>query len=202
MGGEALRWESLESVLGVPDVVVTSMGSTGPVLTREMLERAIEARSGRPVFVVDLGVPRNVDSRAAELYNLYLYDIDDLGEIVEQNRKAREAEVPRAEAIIAEHIAKFESWRAVLEAGSIVDDLRDRFHQHREILLRERLGEMPDLPLEERERITRITEELIDRVLDQPAERLRTGRGMRGRLGAIEALRHLFGLDGPSEDKE
>jgi glutamyl-tRNA reductase len=202
MGGEALRWESLESVLGVPDVVVTSMGSTGPVLTREMLERAIEARSGRPVFVVDLGVPRNVDSRAADLYNLYLYDIDDLGEIVEQNRKAREAEVPRAEAIIAEHIAKFESWRAVLEAGSIVDDLRDRFHQHREILLRERLGEMPDLPLEERERITRITEELIDRVLDQPAERLRAGRGMRGRLGAIEALRHLFGLDGTSEDRE
>jgi glutamyl-tRNA reductase len=202
MGGEALRWESLESVLGVPDVVVTSMGSTGPVLTREMLERAIEARSGRPVFVVDLGVPRNVESAAAELYNLYLYDIDDLGEIVEQNRKAREAEVPRVEAIIAEHIAKFESWRAALEAGSIVDDLRDRFHEHREILLRERLGAMPDLPLEERERITRITEELIDRVLDQPAERLRAGRGMRGRLGAIEALRHLFGLDGKSEDQE
>jgi glutamyl-tRNA reductase len=202
MGGEALRWESLESVLGVPDVVVTSMGSTGPVLTREMLERAIEARSGRPVFVVDLGVPRNVDSRAAELYNLYLYDIDDLGDVVEQNRKAREAEVPHAEAIIAEHIAKFESWRAALEAGSIVDDLRDRFHEHREILLRERLGEMPDLPPEERERIMRITKELIDRVLDQPAERLRTGRGMRGRLGAIEALRHLFGLDGTSEDKE
>jgi glutamyl-tRNA reductase len=167
-----------------------------------MLERAIEARSGRPVFVVDLGVPRNVDSRAAELYNLYLYDIDDLGDVVEQNRKAREAEVPHAEAIIAEHIAKFESWRAALEAGSIVDDLRDRFHEHREILLRERLGEMPDLPPEERERIMRITKELIDRVLDQPAERLRTGRGMRGRLGAIEALRHLFGLDGTSEDKE
>ena len=89
-----------------------------------MLERAIAARGGRPVFVVDLGVPRNVESAAAGLYNLYLYNIDDLGEIVEQNKKAREAEIPRAEAIIAEHIAKFESWRAALEAGSIVDDLR------------------------------------------------------------------------------
>jgi glutamyl-tRNA reductase len=195
MGGEALRWESLETVLGVPDIIVTSIGATGCVLTREMLERAIEARGGRPVFVVDLGVPRNVDSGGEVLYNLYLYDIDDLGEIVEQNKKAREAEVPRAEAIIAEHIARFESWRAALEAGSIVDDLRDRFHKHREILLRERLGEMQDLTPAERQRITRITEELIDRVLDQPAERLREGRGMRGRLGAIEALRHLFGLD-------
>ena len=91
------------------------------------------------MFVVDLGVPRNVASDAAGLYNLYLYNIDDLGEIVEQNKKAREAEVPRAEAIIAEQIAKFESWRAALEAGSIVDDLRDHFHTHREELLREQL---------------------------------------------------------------
>src|SRR6202040_4441130 len=109
-------------------------------------------------------VPRNVAPEASALYNLYLYNIDDLGEIVEQNRKAREAEVPRAEAIIAEHIAKFESWRAALEAGSIVDDLRDRFHEHREILLRERLAEIEDLSPAERQRITRITEELIDRV--------------------------------------
>jgi len=202
MGGEAVRWESLEMVLGVPDIIVTSIGATGCVLTREMLERAIAARGGRPVFLVDLGVPRNVDSGGAVLYNLYLYDIDDLGEIVEQNKKAREAEVPRAEAIIAEHIAKFESWRAALEAGSIVDDLRDRFHKHREILLRERLAEMQDLSSAERQRITRITEELIDRVLDQPAERLRQGRGMRGRLGAIEALRHLFGLDEKGGDPE
>ena len=69
------------------------------------------------MFVVDLGVPRNVDSDAADLYNLYLYNIDDLGEIVEQNKNAREAEIPRAEAIIDEHVAKFESWRAALEAS-------------------------------------------------------------------------------------
>jgi len=178
-----------------PDILVTSAGGTGPVLTRKMLERAIASRGGRPIFVVDLGVPRNVDAAAAGLYNLYLYNIDDLGEIVEQNKKAREAEVPRVEAIIAEHISKFEAWRAALEAGSIVDDLRGRFHQQRLLLLEERLKEMPDVSPEERYRIARITEELIERVLDEPAERLRSGRGMRGRLGAVEALRHIFGLD-------
>ena len=88
-----------------------------------------------------------------------------------------------------------ESWRAALEAGSIVDDLRGRFHQQRLLLLEERLKEMPDVSPEERHRIARITEELIERVLDEPAERLRSGRGMRGRLGAVEALRHIFGLD-------
>jgi len=194
MGGRAAPWESLEAEMNQPDIIVTSAGG-GPILTRKMLERSIAARGGRPVFVVDLGLPRNVDAAVAGLYNLYLYNIDDLGEIVEQNKKAREAEVPRAEAIIAEHIAKFESWRASLEAGSIVDDLRGRFHQQRLLLLEQKLKEMPDVSPEERRRIARITEELIERVLDEPAERLRSGRGMRGRLGAVEALRHIFGLD-------
>jgi glutamyl-tRNA reductase len=195
VGGEAVIWESLESELGKPDILVTSVGGAKPVLTRAMLERAIAARGGRPMFVVDLGVPRNVAAEATGLYNLYLYNIDDLGEIVEQNRKAREAEIPRAESIIAEQIAKFEAWRAALEAGSVVDDLRDRFHKHREALLLEKLSEMQDVSPQERERIAHITEELIERVLDQPAQRIRRGGNMRGRLGAIDAVRHLFGLD-------
>jgi glutamyl-tRNA reductase len=199
MGGEAVAWESLESVLGSPDIIVTSVGGVDPVLTREMLERALASRAGRPVFVVDLGVPRNVAPDAAGLYNLYLYNIDDLGEIVEQNKRAREAEIPRAEAIITEHLAKFEGWRAGVEASSIVDDIRGRFRKEREILLRERLAEMKDVSPEERQRLTSITEELIERVLDRPSQRLRAGAGMRGRLGAIEAIRHLFGLDEPAD---
>jgi glutamyl-tRNA reductase len=195
MGGEAVPWDSLEKVLSLPDIIVTSVGNAGHVLTREMLERALDARNGRPVFVIDLGVPRNVAAEAAGLYNLYLYNIDDLGEIVEQNKRAREAEIPRAEALIAEQVAKFETWRTALEAGSIVEDLRGRFRKHREVLLRERLAEMKNLTPEERQRLSTITEELIERVLDEPAERLRNAREMRGRLGAIEALRHLFGID-------
>jgi glutamyl-tRNA reductase len=200
MNAEAIDWGSLERVLSMPDIIVTSVSGTEAVLTRAMLERAIDERKGRPVFVVDLGVPRNVAPEAAGLYNLYLYNIDDLGQIVEQNKKAREAEIPRAEAIVSEQLAKFESWRAALEAGSIVDDLRKHFHTQREQLLREHLACGNDLSLEERERMARFSEDLINRVLDQPAERMRTGRGMRGRLGAVEALRHIFGLDEPRDE--
>jgi glutamyl-tRNA reductase len=199
MGGEAVHWDSLEKVLAAPDIIVTSVGNAGHVLTRDMVERSLQVRGGRPVFIVDLGVPRNVEAESAALYNLYLYNIDDLGEIVEQNKRAREAEVPRAEALVAEHVAKFETWRTALEAGSIVEDLRGRFRKHRELLLRERLAEMKDLSPEERQRLSSITEELIERVLDEPAERLRNAREMRGRLGAIEALRHLFGIDRDAE---
>jgi glutamyl-tRNA reductase len=199
MGGQAVTWDSLESVLAAPDIIVTSVGNVGSVLTREMLDRALAARGGRPIFVVDLGIPRNVAPDAAGLYNLYLYNIDDLGEIVEQNKRAREAEIPRAEAIIAEHVEKFEGWRAGMEAASVVDDLRGRFHEEREALLRQRLAEIKDASPEELERLAAITQELIDRLLDQPAERLRSGRGLRGRLSAIEAVRELFGLDAAAE---
>jgi len=199
MGGEAVGWESLEKALGAPDIIVTSISSTEPILTREMLERALDARSGRPVFVVDLGVPRNVAANAAGLYNLYLYDIDDLGEIVEQNKRAREAEIPRAEAIITEHISKFEAWRTGVEASSIVEDLRGRFREEREAFLRERLAGMKEISPEERARLETITQDLIEHLLNEPTRKLRNGASLRGRLGAIEAVRHLFGLDTRAE---
>ncbi|MGC1830445.1 MAG: glutamyl-tRNA reductase [Candidatus Acidiferrales bacterium] len=110
-GGEAATWESLETITPEADVIVASVGGAGVVLTRQALDSSIAARGGRPIFVVDLGVPRNVAPESAGLYNLYLYNVDDLGEIVQQNKKAREAEIPRAEAIIAAHVAKFEAWR-------------------------------------------------------------------------------------------
>ena len=161
-----------------------------------MLERAIAARGGRPVFVVDLGVPRNVAAESSGLYNLYLYNIDDLGEIVEQNKRAREAEIPRAEALITEHVAKFEAWRTALEAGSIVEDLRGRFRKHREVLLRERLrrneesfaGGAP-APFPHHRGTDRARPRRTRRT---PAQRPRNARPA---AGAIEALRHLFGID-------
>src|SRR3984957_927609 len=82
IGGEAIAWESLETVLGLPDILVTSVNSTRAVRARALLERAISAREGRPMFGGDLGVPRNITDDSAGLYNLYLYNIDDLGEIV------------------------------------------------------------------------------------------------------------------------
>ena len=195
VGGEAVAWDSLETELGLPDILVTSVTASGPILTRSILERALAARSGRSMFVVDLAVPRNVAEDAAGLYNLYLYNIDDLGEIVAQNKKARESEIPRVEAIIAEHIDKFEAWRGALEAGSIVSDLREQFHQQREILIREQLKDMDEVSAGERDRIAHITEKLIERLLEHPEQKLKHGRGMRGRLAGLEAMRHLFGLD-------
>lgn len=199
MGGESLDWSSLEPALESPDIIVTSVGGTEAVLSRQLLERVHAARGGRALFVVDLGVPRNVEAAAADLYNLYLYNIDDLGEIVEQNRKAREAEIPRAEALITEHIGKFENWCTSVEAISLTQRLRERLVKERGKLFDDRASEMAGLAPEERERILRLTDELIERVVQTPHEKLRRTRELRRRLAGIEALRDLFGLD--SEDQ-
>src|SRR6266849_4909897 len=102
-GGRVIEWGNWDAAFSSPDFVVSSVSSEEPVLTRQILEGAMAARSNRAFFVMDLGVPRNVDPAAANLYNLYVYNIDDLTEIVEQNRNARESEIPRAEIIVEEH---------------------------------------------------------------------------------------------------
>ena len=148
-------------------------------------------------------MPRNAEPEIAKLYNLYLYNVDDLGEIVEQNRKAREAEIPRAEAIISEQVMKFAAWQSNVQAFALMDRLRERLHAERQTFVNERLADMPGLSAEDRQRVARMTEDLVERILEEPAKRLRHTRELRQRLEETEALRKLFGLDeAPSHEDE
>ncbi len=108
-----------------------------------MIDRAMAARGNRALLLIDLGVPRNVAADVGDIYNTYLYNIDDLTEIVEQNKKAREAEIPRAEAIIDEQIEKFLHWQAGVAAGAVLGDLRNKLAAEREAFVQERLASMP-----------------------------------------------------------
>jgi glutamyl-tRNA reductase len=110
--GEATAWEELPRALQMPNVVVTSVSSAEPVLTCALLEKVMEARASRALFVIDLGVPRNVEPGVADLYNVFLYNVDDLEHIVEQNKAARQEEIPHAEAIVEEQLQKFLAWHA------------------------------------------------------------------------------------------
>ncbi|MGO9639788.1 MAG: glutamyl-tRNA reductase [Candidatus Acidiferrales bacterium] len=195
VGAEAISWEHVERALDWPDMIVTSVTSPEAVLTRAMLARAMDARGNRALFVIDLGVPRNVEAGASDLYNLYLYNIDDLQEIVEQNKKARQAEIPRAEAIIEEHVEKFFVWQAGVDATEVLRALRERLTAEREAFLKERLAATPHLTEAERQQMAGLLEEFLNRVLLDPAERLRGERELRRKLQNLEALRDLFRLD-------
>ena len=203
MGGAAAEWSALEESLEQPDIIVTSVSGSEPVLTRAMLERAMPARAGRAVCVIDLGVPRNVEPQAEGIYNAYLFNIDHLGEIVEQNRKARESEIPRAGAIVDEHVEKFLAWQTSLEGAGLVQALRARLNAEREALLTAHVGGANGASANaaELERLERLTKELIERIVQLPEKRLRERRKLRRPVEGLAALRELFGLDAGDEEK-
>jgi glutamyl-tRNA reductase len=194
-GAEVVDWDALDSALVWPDLVVCSMSSSEPVVSVQDVERAMAARSNRSLLFIDLGVPRNVAPAASELYNVYLYGVDDLKEIVEQNKRAREAEIPKVEALVDEHVAKFESWQAGVEAGNVLRELRSRLESERDAFVRERLDDMSHLSAQDKERISALMDELLHRVLLQPAEQLKAVPDLRRKLQNLEALRDLFRLD-------
>jgi glutamyl-tRNA reductase len=194
-GAEVVDWDALESALIWPDLVICSVGSPDAVISRGIVERAMGARSNRSILFFDLGVPRNVAPGAADLYNVYLYGVDNLKEIVEQNKRAREAEIPKVEVLVEEHITKFESWQAGVEAGTVLRELRARLGTEREAFLRERLNDMTHLSAEDKQRIAGLMEELLDRVLLGPAEQVKAVPDLRRKLQNLEALRDLFRLD-------
>jgi glutamyl-tRNA reductase len=185
-------WGEWDTALGQPDVVVSSVSADEPVLRRETLQAAMSARGNRALFLMDLGLPRNIEAAAADLYNVYVYNMDDLTEIVEQNRNARESEIPRAETIVDEHVGKFLSWQASVELVGLVDALRARVREERAAFIRARMDSMNHLGAAERAHVESMMDELLEKLLLEPAERLRGEKELRRKIQNVEALRDLF----------
>jgi len=191
-GGKVVPWGEWETALQGQDVVVTSISTEEPILTREILARAMAARGNRALLLMDLGLPRNIEASASGLYNVYVYNLDDLTDIVKQNRNARESEIPRAEAVVEEHVTKFLSWQASVELVGLVEALRARLRAERGAFLSSRLETMNHLAAADIARIESLMDDLLHKLLLEPAERLRGERELRRKIQNVEALRDLF----------
>ncbi len=191
-GGKVVEWGEWDNALRSPDVVVTSVSAEEPVLRREIVERAMVARGNRALFLMDLGVPRNIDPKVAELYNVYVYNTDDLTEIVQQNRSARESEIPRAQGIVEEQLGKFLSWQASVELVGLVDALRSKLREERATFIRTRMEPMKHLTETDRAHIEKLMDEMLEKLLLEPAQRLRGEKELRRKIQNVEALRDLF----------
>lgn len=191
-GGEVLPWGEWEKALPMPDVIVSSVSAEEPVLRREIVERAMERRGNRSVFLMDLGLPRNVDATVGKLYNVYVYNVDDLTEIVAQNRQARENEIPKADSIVDEHVGKFLSWQAGVELVGLVDELRARMREDRAQFIRARVESIRHLTEADRRLVEKLIDEILEILLLEPAARLRGEKDLRRKVQNLEALRDLF----------
>jgi glutamyl-tRNA reductase len=191
-GAKVVGWGEWDTALRTPDVVVSSVNTEEPVLRRDIVARAMAARGNRALFLMDLGVPRNIEPSVGELYNVYVYNTDDLTEIVQQNRKARESEIPQAQGIVEEHVSKFLSWQASVELVGLVDALRSKLHAERAVFIRSRMEPMKHLSEADRAHIEKLMDEMLEKVLLEPAQRLRGERELRRKIQNVEALRDLF----------
>ncbi len=191
-GGKMVTWGEWDTALQSPDVVVSSVSVEEPVLLRDVVQRAMAARGNRALFLMDLGVPRNIDPGVGELYNVYVYNTDDLSEIVQQNRSARESEIPKAQGIVDEHVSKFLSWQASVELIGLVDALRTKMREERAAFIRARMEPMKHLTETDRAHVEKLMDEMLEKLLLEPAERLRGEKELRRKIQNVEALRDLF----------
>jgi glutamyl-tRNA reductase len=183
----AVPWEEYLRELAHADVVVGTTASPFPVVRREDVENAMRHRRGRPMFFLDLAIPPDVDPAVREVYNTFVYGVNDLETVGEENRKRRAREIPLAEAILEEELAKFLVWMDNLAVIPTVTLLRQKLEHIRD-------EELARLSPADRERLRPFADSLAARLLHEPMRRLKTEPDPGRRLDRVEAIRHLFDL--------
>ncbi len=192
--GRALDWENLDAALADADLVVSTTGADEPIVTSDRFGRIEAARGKRPLFILDLAVPRDFDPQIARRPEIYLYSIDDLSAACNQNRKARDKQLPAAKKIIEQETARFMAELHHRATGPVIRRLRQGWQKPKEEELERLFNKLPDLDTHEQEEIRQAFERLVNKLLHPPLESLRdeSRHGIPSAL--IEALSRLFQL--------
>ncbi len=198
-GGEAVRFEELPEQLEAADIVVSATNSPHHIVERDELEQVMSAREGRPLLLVDIAVPRDIEPACREIAGVSLHDIDDVQQIVERNASGREAEAQRAEPILAAEQDRFERWLASLEVVPTIASLRERGDEVVRRVLAENDGRWESLGEADRERLETMAKAIVSRLLHEPTLRMKRSAGSDEAYAYVSALRELFGLDAETE---
>ncbi len=198
-GASAAPWHEMTTLLGTVDIVISATGAASPILTKAQIEAVMRPRRNRPLFVIDIALPRDVEAAAGEIEQVFLYNIDDLQATVQENLARRASEVQRAEAIVTEEVEKFGAWMRSRNAIPIVVALRQRFDAVRRAEL-DRLA--AGLPPETRERVDDITRLVLEKLLLTPTEQLKQIGDPEVVSAYAETLTRLFALSTPPAETE
>lgn len=196
-GASAHGLDELPALVAGADVVLTCFAAERPLLDVPLFEEALRVRRRRPIFVIDIGVPRNVDAGVNRLDDVYLYDLDDLGGVAEANAEERRRETIRAEGIVQEEVDRFGGWLTALAAVPTIRRLRGRAEAVREAeLARWASRAAPDEAA--RRSVEALTRAIVNKILHAPMSRLREQAEREEGLAYLEAARVLFALDDPN----
>ncbi len=199
--GTVVPFEQWHKHLRLADVVIGSAGGTDYLLVPPVVEEVLRERKRRPMFFIDLGVPRNFDPRINNLDNVFLYDIDDLEKVIENNKDEREREAVRAEAIVAEEVEAFWSWLASMEVTPMIVALREKAEAIRKRELEKTLATLRDLPPHAQKAIEALSAAITNKLLHPPIAYLKNSSksGESQESSDAEVVRRIFGLDEEDE---
>lgn len=194
-GGTPVALDRLGEALQQVDIVLSSTGASDFLITKQMIELALRRRRNRLLFLIDIAVPRDIDPAVGEIDNVYLYNIDNLQEIVDENLNTRRQEALMAEEIIAEEVLKFAGWLHSLEATPTIVSLREKMEAIMRGELEKSASWMRALSEEERKRVEILISSLLNKVLHDPMTALKEECQNGGGMPSIAAVRRLFRLD-------
>jgi glutamyl-tRNA reductase len=184
-------WDSLRDV----DVLICSTAAPVPVVTLPRVKTAIEARGDRPLCILDIALPRDVEPAVGALDNVFLYDLDDLRSAAAANLERREEDVPAARRIVAEEVQKFWDWVAGLAAVPVVREFRDEMDRLRSTELAAALKRIGPLSPEQADALEQFSKSLMNKFLHEPSVRLKAAAANGRGLGVVDAARYLFALE-------
>ncbi len=197
-GGEARDFDQLEHELVSADVVVTSTASPKYVITRELMQKVVRARRHRPLFLIDIAVPRDVDPRVESMDNVFLFDIDDLEQVANQNIAIRRREAEQAERIVEQEVAAFEDWQRSLDLTPTLVALRERVRGVILVELQRTMPRLKNLTEADQRMLTAMAEAMANKILHRPMTELKKSREEPDSAVLLSSVRRLFELDSPA----
>lgn len=200
-GGTAMHYDECWAALEDVDLLLCSTAAPVPVVSAARIAAAVSARGDRPLCILDIALPRDVEPRVAQIENVFLYDLDDLRAAAAANLEKREENLPAAEIIIAEEAQKYWDWLAGLAAVPVVRRFREEMDRMREAELTVALRKLGPLTPEQAEGIEQLSRTLMNKFLHEPSVRLRAAAANGRGLGVVDAARYLFALENTSLDE-
>jgi len=194
-GGQAIRLEEIQESLRQVDIIISSTGATSPVITRDDVRSVMRSRKNRPMFFIDIAVPRDIDPTINRLTNCYVYDIDDLQEIIDENIEDRNREAVKGERIVEEATIRFGQWYDSLAVVPTIVALRRKMEDIIEEQIDKTLGGLKHISDNDRDAFDRMKQALINKMLHDPTMFLKSNGCLGDRLLYLDVTRRMFNLD-------
>ena len=194
LSGTAVPWDELTTALEAVDIVVTSTGATEPVITRAAVMRVMHGRRGRPLFFIDIAVPRDVEPGVDSLDDVYRYDIDDLKQVVDANLRERAREAQRAESLVDREVGKYLARQSDAEVIPTIVSLRARLEEIRLGEVKKTLARLPEATPETRAAIDALSNAMVNKILHAPITKLRESSRAGASRSWLDLVHELFGL--------